>query len=448
MLHRLESQGARFSVNVAHRRWGKSLERCDYVLNQAIMCPWSWPRYAFFAPTQKQARSIIWQEMIKAMESFPDNLKQALISKDVLYLKRPWTRGGKGDFCQIQILGSEQYDKVRGLYLDGVNFDEFAFSNPKCYSEGIRAALKDRKGFASFISTVKGENHFKEIYDDYSERMLNPLYGGMYHAGMWKANESGVFTAEELEEERLNMPEGIFQQEFMCDWHSTKNRTIFIDYMRALENRGQITNVPYDPMRPVHTAWDLGTTDAMAVWFFQKNRGTLNIIRYFEETGRGLEYFHTKLLEFGYNYGNHYMPFDIKKKNLITAKRDSLQYARDKFGVNKLKEVKKVTNIFDRIERGREVLPRCYFDKVNCSRGIAVLKEYAYAVDQKTGLNTKQLAKNWAIHGGDAFTYLAMMQDSTENEELDFDHQMFENEIMEMRDTSGSRLAKIMGPLA
>jgi hypothetical protein len=63
------------------------------------------------------------------------------------------------------LLGSENSDSLRGIYLDGCVIDEYANVNEKLFPEIIRPALSDRKGYCVFIGTPQGmNNNFYELY--------------------------------------------------------------------------------------------------------------------------------------------------------------------------------------------------------------------------------------------------------------------------------------------
>ena len=66
---------------------------------------------------------------------------------------------------RITLLGSENSDGLRGIYLDGCVIDEYANVNSKLFPEIIRPALSDRKGYCVFIGTPAGmNNNFYELY--------------------------------------------------------------------------------------------------------------------------------------------------------------------------------------------------------------------------------------------------------------------------------------------
>ena len=62
--------------------------------------------------------------------------------------------------ARITILGGENDQALRGIFLDGCVFDETQSINPSVFPEVIRPALADRKGWCIFIGTPKGRNYF------------------------------------------------------------------------------------------------------------------------------------------------------------------------------------------------------------------------------------------------------------------------------------------------
>ena len=69
--------------------------------------------------------------------------------------------------------------------------------------------------------------------------------------------------------------------------------------MLLAEQSGRITNVPVNTDVPVHTAWDIGVDDAMAIWCFQVYPDHLDIVDYYEGHGQGFDHYCTWLDEAG-----------------------------------------------------------------------------------------------------------------------------------------------------
>jgi phage terminase large subunit len=63
--------------------------------------------------------------------------------------------------ARIRLYGLENYDRLRGGYLDGAMIDEAGDIDPRAWDEVIRPALSDRKGWATFIGTPKGSQHIR-----------------------------------------------------------------------------------------------------------------------------------------------------------------------------------------------------------------------------------------------------------------------------------------------
>ena len=45
----------------------------------------------------------------------------------------------------------------------------------------------------------------------------------------------------------------------------------------------------------MHCAWDIGVSDATAIWFFQRLIGAVRLVGYYENSGEGLEHYLNKL---------------------------------------------------------------------------------------------------------------------------------------------------------
>ena len=67
--------------------------------------------------------------------------------------------------ARLSLLGADNPDALRGIYLDGVVLDEFGQMAPRVFSEIVRPALADREGLAIFIGTPKGRNGFYQLYE-------------------------------------------------------------------------------------------------------------------------------------------------------------------------------------------------------------------------------------------------------------------------------------------
>ena len=185
-------------------------------------------------------------------------------------------------------------------------------------------------------------------------------------------------------------------------------------YAKAMEesrNAGRITSVPYDPAVPVWTAWDLGFSDATAIWFAQVVGREIHVIDYYEASGVALGHYVRELRSRPFVYARHILPHDAEAKELGSGKSrtDTLQ-SLGLFDTTILPQHR----VEDGINAVRMLLPRCWFDAKKCERGIEALTLYRADTDKRfIDPNTKQpllkakAVHDWTSHAADAFRYLA-----------------------------------------
>ena len=63
----------------------------------------------------------------------------------------------------IQIIGTDNYDSIRGTNPRGCVFSEYAFQHPLAW-EVVKPILKVNKGWAVFNTTPNGKNHAFDLY--------------------------------------------------------------------------------------------------------------------------------------------------------------------------------------------------------------------------------------------------------------------------------------------
>lgn len=176
----------RFNVIICHRRFGKTVCIVNEIIDRALHNPLRNPHYAYIAPTYKQAKKIAWQYFVDYTRHLPGVTTNK--SELTIYIERPGrldplTGQVDPDTIEITLLGADDPDTIRGVYLDGVALDEFAQCDPIIWGQVVRPALADRKKIARdlgiredlaglplepwaiFVGTPKGQNHLWHRYD-------------------------------------------------------------------------------------------------------------------------------------------------------------------------------------------------------------------------------------------------------------------------------------------
>lgn len=383
----------RFNVLSLHRRFGKTVLSINELIDQGLRCELRNPQYAYIAPTFGAAKRIAWDMLKDYVRGIPViEINEAELRVD---LRRP----DKGDRIRFQLLGAENPNAIRGMYLDGAVLDEYSVMNPEIWTHVVRPALADRLGWAIFISTPNGQNHFYDLYK-YAEKNPQDWFCAIY-----KASETGIVPKSELEAALHLMGESVYNQEFECSFSAALVGAYYGKEMEKMEREKRITKVPYDPALPVYTGWDLGISDTTTIWFAQLNGKSVQIIDYLESSGAGLDYYVKEIKDRNYNYEEHLLPHDAAARDLSTGKTrvQTLQ----SLGLQRVRVVPKLS-VEDGINAVRLLLGKMWMDEEKCARGINALKNYERKWDEKNKIFQARPLHNWASHGADGMRTLAV----------------------------------------
>lgn len=391
----------RHNINVVHRRGGKTVIAVNEIIDKAVkfdkMCPLTGnplknPQFAFVATTRAQVENIAWQYFKDYLRDIP-GIK---FNEQKLRATFPHPRG----ICTIFLFGAENFDAMRGIYLDGYVLDEYADMHPDVRDKVLLPTLSDRHGWEMIIGTPKGENAFKELYDFALDNK------DTWQVTLLNVNDTKIIPEEELRMLRGTMSDEAYRQEYLCDFNAAPSGKYYQRYIDDARREGRITNVPYDNSVPVVTYWDLGFNDSTAIWFMQEVGRELHIIDYIEEHGKGLEFYVDEINKKPYNYLVHKLPHDAEQHELSTG-RTRTDFLRD-MGLDNIEVMERTSNVAEDIHATRQLLPKCWFDRVKCADGIKALAAYERKWDPKKKVYADKPLHNWASHGADGFRQLAV----------------------------------------
>ena len=386
----LHQNNKRFKICVSHRRWGKSVYAVTELLRRALELKTerSDGRYAYIAPYYRQAKAVAWDYLMYYTRDIPGTkINQSELRVDLLNGSR------------IRLYGAgDDPDALRGIYLDGVILDEYADMSPRVWSEVVRPALVDRKGWAIFIGTPKGRNQFWRLYED-------AKHDPDWYRVIYKASETEVVDPKELLAAKQQMGEDEYMQEFECSWAAAIKGAYYGNLVIEAEQDGRITKLEHDEALPVHVAWDLGISDSCALWFFQVTMGEIRIIDYYESGGVGLDHYVKVMEDMPYNYwGDDYLPHDAKVRELGTGRTR----AETLVNMGRRPRIVPMHKVDDGINAARLLLQHCYFDQEKCENGLNALRNYQREWDDVKRVFKRSPLHNWASHASDSFRYLAM----------------------------------------
>lgn len=228
-------ENARFSVLVAHRRFGKTVLAVNHLIRSCVRSGRPQARFGYVAPFRVQAKSVAWDYLKHYAQVIPG----AKANESELSVSVPTMAGGEG---RVRIFGADNPDALRGLYFDGVVLDEVAQMKPEVWEETIQPALADRRGYAIFIGTPKGVNLFSRLYYYALKEQAaaqNENRKPAWIALRYPCDRTNALAPEEIARLRNELSDNAFRQELLCDFTASADDVLIgIDEVRsALERK-------------------------------------------------------------------------------------------------------------------------------------------------------------------------------------------------------------------
>lgn len=374
----------RWKVIVCHRRAGKTVASVNHLIRDALITSGS--RYAYIAPTYKQAKNIAWD----ILKHYSRPIPGAIFNESELRADYP-------NGSRITLFGADNPDSLRGLGFWGVVFDEYSQQPSNIFSEIIRPTLADKGGYAIWVGTPKGKNDFYRLYETAKQQ---PNWLAMLRV----VDDTNILSKEELDDARITMSEDEFQQEFYCSWEASIKGAYYADQIAQARKEGRITKVPHDPALKVHTWWDLGVADSTTILFFQHIGKEWRIIDCYEQSGESLAHYAQILEKKPYNYGYHWAPHDIEVTELGSGK--SRKSVAKSLGIDF--SVAPNLQIHEGIHSVRMRFHELWIDEMKCAPFLDAILSYHKEWDDKRGEFKNKPLHDWSSHFADALRYWAV----------------------------------------
>lgn len=391
---------ARWAVMVVHRRGGKTVAGINDLIRGNFACKKTSPRFAYLAPYRQQAKLVAWDYL----KHFTQPIPGRQISESELHVKLP--RDGR-----VTLYGADNYDALRGIYLDGAVVDEPADMAPEVWTDLLRPALSDRLGWCVWIGTPKGRNAFFRLYD---KACSDPEYWTM----MLPASASGILPQSELESAKKAMGQASYDREFECSFNAAIPGSIYGDLIADLRKKGQIQDFAHNPDFPLITSWDVGDSDYCVQWLLQLEGRHINVLDFNSEQGEGPGHYADRMRQWEAKYNasivNHYLPHDAENVTHGSSWKNDLENA----GMRGIRIVPRIDYRWDGINELKALLPRFYIHKTNCSKqqgtegrsipsALDCLEFYAKEEVEENHTIKEQPIHNEFSHGADGLRTLA-----------------------------------------
>lgn len=389
------ARGGRKAVLAWHRRAGKDEVALHWACVAAHLRP---ATYWHMLPEAAQARKAIWQAINphtgkrRIDEVFPHEIR-ANTNETEMFIR---FKSGSS----WQVVGSDNFNSLVGSPPAGVVGSEWALANPLAWAY-LRPILAENNGWAVFISTPRGRNHFHKLLgsaqadpEAFSQTLTVDDTGVFSPEGL--AGEHRDFIAEYGEDNG----NALFRQEYYCSFDAAILGSIYGAWIEKIERSGRmsVTNL-YTPDLEVFSAWDLGYDDSTSIWFYQIARNEIRLIDFYETNGQPIEHYCDIIKSKPYRYARHYVPHDAAHKLLAAGGRSIVQQA---YALGVQMFVVDATSQQNSIEACRKMLNIAWFDKEKCEDGIEALRHYQFEYDEDKQTFKSKPRHDWSSHAADA----------------------------------------------
>jgi len=391
----LHASDKRWIFACCHRRAGKTVAIANHLIRAAYLNPRQWPppRYGYVGPSFEQAKDLVWS-YLKQYTSTIDGVR---FLEGELAIVLPHN----GAIIKLYG-GMSAYERMRGMYFDGIALDEYPLLQKTVFSTVVRPCLADYRGWAIVSGTSNGDDHFNTL-------RLRAMEDERWDVFIIPLSETGeeALSYAEARELTQDMSPDEYAREMECSFDAPVEGAYYADALNTLALQGRVCKVPVDLAAPVITSWDLGVHDYCSIWSWQNVGREVHFVDYVMGVGKGLDHWaqhlRTKRTEGGFHYQCHLLPHDIEAREISTAKsrRKTLEELIPKN--EPIITVPRIRSKEDGIHASRAMLGTAYFDESNCKVGLAMLRGY-----HKSAMGLPVHGPGPHSHGADAFQTAAV----------------------------------------
>jgi phage terminase large subunit len=391
--------GGKKAFVVWHRRSGKDLTALHQTCKLAHQRKGA---YWHLFPTFAQARKAIWEGFTKDGKRTLENVFPGFLDP-----KRAGSIVKRKDEQQMvvelkcgsiwRLLGSDRVEVV-GAGPVGVVYSEYAICSPRS-TNLISPMLRENDGWEVYITTPRGSNHARDLYDRAKADPKN------WYCDIKTLYDTRAYDPEETiaAERASGKPEAFIKQEYLCDWTAALVGSVWGDLIDGIEKEGGLA--PFDHEHgDVFTSWDLGFTDSTAIWFWQVKGGRIDFIDYYENHGKPLSHYYDVVDGKPYRYVKHWLPHDARQTTLAAGVSILNQFLRKYPGVV---SVGPDLPLLEGIQAARWMMQKGVRFHPRTTDGVKCLREYHYEYDEDKKDYSTRPSHDWSSHAADAMRYSA-----------------------------------------
>lgn len=370
------------------------------------------------APSGAQVEDLLWREIhaAHAGAKIPLGGKLTTTELDLQQLTgRKWFATG---FSTRPDTVTAEATKMQGYHNDNMLliFDEAAGILPEIWRAGYHIGAPFKRWLA-IGNPTSASGDFPQAIKSGKWHVIPVSVTDTPNFKAGKTIIPGIYGVEYEQEMRVKY--GVDSDEYAVRVLGQVSRkkalgAYYADVIERLNQSGRICEVKYNPYYPVHIILDTGYTTA--IWFVQLVGAYVNFLRYYEDSGVGIDgyvkLFDDYRLKDGYKYGQVITPCDMDSNatRIITG-QTTLETLR---GFNYMAQpLPREHRVSERISRTRKFLEMCRFDKGLCQTGLDKISAYHERINKKMSTDenpvfTGEPEKDGNDHAADALGYVSL----------------------------------------
>lgn len=250
--------------------WGRQVGKSLWgVKHLELAASYKQGPYHIVFNTHKHAKSVMWKQYLHTIpKELIYDTNSTELSITLNYVKMPLYMPGVGWKAikhnpenlrsTITLLGSDYADDHRGLKSNGMIFDEYQDQDPHNFASVYKYFFTTTKGWACFMGTAKGYNHWWELLE-YAKQPKHKRW--FYMEATWRDNPAvdPEWIAKEREEAEDKGELDIFLQEVELQF-----RTVAGSVYRWFDRKTHVikeTDKRIPDNGTVYVTWDFGWSE-------------------------------------------------------------------------------------------------------------------------------------------------------------------------------------------
>lgn len=234
--------------------------------------------YGYMLPFNVMAKKVIWRNGIQTERDFiffkefapKDSIKSANAQEMTIELKN-------GSI--IYVTGTDNYDRLRGIFLTALVMSEYAFGKPGVL-DVLSPVLSQANSILLINTTPNGFNFSWNSYLKYKES--KGWYTELETCETLVDENGNRYITEKMVQDSIDngMSDGMVRQEFYCEpWLDENNLYFGAEIKKMVDDGRWYYEDAYIPGKQLHFALDIGLSDLTVMIGFQiNNDGFIHVV--------------------------------------------------------------------------------------------------------------------------------------------------------------------------